>query len=245
MLACDSQMMRRMIDASVEIEFIRAPGKVCIHADRGQVEQIFMNLCVNACQALSGAGEMAVETSNRKIPVAGDPAWPELEGGSYVQLTVADDGPGVPDAVRNHLFDAFVTTKSAGRGTGLGLAVCRDIADNYEMDINTLYACCAGTTKHVGTSFSDPTHVAGGLDFLHLVAGGEDGRRLLGQLPEVIVLYNAFTGLPARHASATGFNVVIGNTVQLGFGPFLPGASEHLFQQNNRVSIFPRAARNP
>jgi trimethylamine--corrinoid protein Co-methyltransferase len=51
--------------------------------------------------------------------------------------------------------------------------VCRDITDNLELDINTLYACCTGTTKHVGTSFSDPTHVAGGLEFLQLLAGGE------------------------------------------------------------------------
>ncbi len=52
--------------------------------------------------------------------------------------------------------------------------VCRDIADNYEMDVNTLYASCAGTTKHVGTSFSDPSHVKGCFDLLHMIAGGED-----------------------------------------------------------------------
>jgi len=52
--------------------------------------------------------------------------------------------------------------------------VCRDVPDNFDMDMNTLYACCAGTTKHVGTSFSDPAHVAGGFDMLHMIAGGED-----------------------------------------------------------------------
>jgi len=52
--------------------------------------------------------------------------------------------------------------------------VCRDIEDNYEMDINTLYGCCAGTKKHVGTSFSDPSHVEGCMELLHLIAGGED-----------------------------------------------------------------------
>ena len=51
--------------------------------------------------------------------------------------------------------------------------VCRDVIDNFDMDINTLYACLAGTTKHVGTSFSDPSHVAGCFDLLHMVAGGE------------------------------------------------------------------------
>jgi len=52
--------------------------------------------------------------------------------------------------------------------------VCRDVADNLMMDMNTLYACCAGTTKHVGTSFSEPGHVADGFEMLHMIAGGED-----------------------------------------------------------------------
>jgi trimethylamine---corrinoid protein Co-methyltransferase len=55
--------------------------------------------------------------------------------------------------------------------------VCRDIPDNYEMDVNTLYACCAGTTKHVGTSFSDPAHVPGCFELLHLIAGSKEAWR--------------------------------------------------------------------
>ncbi|MBT56359.1 MAG: methyltransferase [Mameliella sp.] len=55
--------------------------------------------------------------------------------------------------------------------------VARDITDNREMDLNTIYACCSGTTKHVGTSFSDPSHVAEGLELLHMIAGGEDAWR--------------------------------------------------------------------
>lgn len=51
--------------------------------------------------------------------------------------------------------------------------VCRDVVDNFEMDINTLYACCAGTTKHVGTSFSDPSHFEGCMDLIHMISGGE------------------------------------------------------------------------
>ena len=55
--------------------------------------------------------------------------------------------------------------------------VCRDIVDNFDMDINTLFASCSGTTKHIGTSFSDPSHVAGCFEFLHMIAGGEDAWR--------------------------------------------------------------------
>ncbi|MCP5073736.1 MAG: trimethylamine methyltransferase family protein [Rhodobacteraceae bacterium] len=52
--------------------------------------------------------------------------------------------------------------------------VCRDILDNYEMDLNTIYACCSGSTKHIGTSFTEPDYVAGALEMLHMIAGGED-----------------------------------------------------------------------
>ncbi|EPX78949.1 trimethylamine methyltransferase family protein [Litoreibacter arenae] len=55
--------------------------------------------------------------------------------------------------------------------------VCRDISDNYEMDLNTIYACCRGTTKHVGTSFTEPDYVAGALELLHMIAGGEEAWR--------------------------------------------------------------------
>ncbi|SMX45119.1 trimethylamine methyltransferase family protein [Maliponia aquimaris] len=55
--------------------------------------------------------------------------------------------------------------------------VARDVTNNLEMDLNTIYACCAGTSKHVGTSFSDPSHVAEGFELLHMIAGGEDGWR--------------------------------------------------------------------
>ncbi len=78
------------------------------------------------------------------------------------------------DSTVQDLYDAARLTQALDNVHFFQRAmVCRDIADNFELDINTLYACCAGTTKHVGTSFSDPTHVAGGLDFLHLLAGGE------------------------------------------------------------------------
>ncbi len=86
----------------------------------------------------------------------------DVETGSYRDSTVKDlyDSARLTQALDNvHFFHRTM--------------VCRDIADNYEMDINTLYASCAGTTKHVGTSFSDPAHVAGCLDLLHLIVGGE------------------------------------------------------------------------
>lgn len=87
----------------------------------------------------------------------------DVEGRNYRESTVQD----LHDASR--ICDALDNIHFVQRPM-----VCRDITDNREMDLNTVYACCAGTTKHVGTSFTDPAHVAPALEMLHLIAGGED-----------------------------------------------------------------------
>jgi len=86
----------------------------------------------------------------------------DVEGRNYRESTVQDlhDAARIADRLDNiHFFQRAM--------------VCRDIADNLEMDLNTVYACCAGTTKHVGTSFTEPAFVPDALELLHLIAGGE------------------------------------------------------------------------
>ncbi|HEX9857592.1 MAG TPA: trimethylamine methyltransferase family protein [Paracoccaceae bacterium] len=79
------------------------------------------------------------------------------------------------DSTAQDLYDAARITHNLDNVHFFQRAmVCRDVPDNYDMDINTLYACLSGTTKHVGTSFSEPSHVRGCFDLLHIVAGGED-----------------------------------------------------------------------
>ena len=82
------------------------------------------------------------------------------------------------DSTAQDLYDAARITQHLDNVHFFQRAmVCRDVTDNYDMDINTLYACLSGTTKHVGTSFSDPAHVEGCFDLLHTVAGGEQAWR--------------------------------------------------------------------
>lgn len=82
------------------------------------------------------------------------------------------------DSTAQDLFDAARITHHLDNVHFFQRAmVCRDVTDNLEMDLNTLYACCAGTTKHVGTSFSDPAHVAPCFEMIHRIAGGEDSWR--------------------------------------------------------------------
>ncbi|MCB2114904.1 MAG: trimethylamine methyltransferase family protein [Rhodobacteraceae bacterium] len=79
------------------------------------------------------------------------------------------------DSTAQDLYDAARITQALDNVHFFQRAmVCRDVTDNLEMDLNTLYACCAGTTKHVGTSFSDPSHVAPCFEMIHRIAGGED-----------------------------------------------------------------------
>ena len=112
-----------------------------------------------------------------------DPQHDLLLSGTKVHFGTAGAAVHIVDVEKNDyrestakdLYDAAKLTHALDNVHFFQRAmVCRDIADNYEMDVNTLYACCAGTTKHVGTSFSDPSHVKGCFELLHMIAGGED-----------------------------------------------------------------------
>jgi PAS domain S-box-containing protein len=94
-------------------------GGARVRVDTAQFEAALLNLLVNARDAVSGKGLVQVETRQVKVK-AGEIA--DLEPGDYVRITVSDDGPGIPDQVRDRIFEPFYTTKAVGKGTGLGLS---------------------------------------------------------------------------------------------------------------------------
>jgi len=93
-----------------------------VRADPGQIEQVLMNLCANARDAMPDGGELRIATANRDVGIADANGRPGLTAGAYVVLTVADNGTGMPEHVRQSVFEPFFTTKEQGKGTGLGLA---------------------------------------------------------------------------------------------------------------------------
>jgi signal transduction histidine kinase/ActR/RegA family two-component response regulator len=117
-----NDMLQRVIGEGIRLSIDWAKDLWQVHADPGQLEQILMNLVVNARDAIETAGEIRVELRNREIEMPLPAVSGLLDIGKYVELSVSDTGRGIPDAIRPKLFEPFFTTKEVGAGTGLGLA---------------------------------------------------------------------------------------------------------------------------
>jgi PAS domain S-box-containing protein len=116
------QLLRRLLREDVELSFLTAPALGKVHADAGQIEQIVMNLVVNASDAIVGVGKVAIETGNAELDGAYAASHHEVVPGSYVMLAVTDTGTGIEPALQERIFEPFFTTKEQGKGTGLGLS---------------------------------------------------------------------------------------------------------------------------
>ncbi|HET8939904.1 MAG TPA: response regulator [Polyangiales bacterium] len=114
-------MMRRLIGEDVEYTTALLPSIGLVHADKNQLQQILMNLVVNARDAMPNGGKIVVSTQNVKV-VEGESLSAEVPPGDYVVMAVDDNGQGMDAATRARIFEPFFTTKEVGKGTGLGLS---------------------------------------------------------------------------------------------------------------------------
>jgi two-component system, cell cycle sensor histidine kinase and response regulator CckA len=114
-------MLQHLLGGSVRASFVPTPGPAWVWADAGQLEQVVMNLAVNARDAMPNGGTLTLATD----AVAVDACRAAAHGaqpGAYLLLSVGDTGSGMDEATTRHLFEPFFTTKGKGEGTGLGLA---------------------------------------------------------------------------------------------------------------------------
>ncbi len=117
-----NKLLRRLIGEDTELIVIFSPGLWLVKADPGQIEQVIVNLAVNARDAMPNGGKLVIQTANVRIPESGDPAHPGLKPGDYVMFSVTDSGSGMDAATASRIFEPFFTTKEMGKGTGLGLS---------------------------------------------------------------------------------------------------------------------------
>ena len=142
------KMLSRVIGEDIELIASLHPSLLTVKVDPGQMEQVLMNLAVNARDAMPQGGTLKMETSN--LEVSAEMARDlELAAGRYVMLRVSDSGHGMDASTMSHIFEPFFTTKPMGKGTGLGLATVYGIVKQSEGSIQVKSEVSQGTTFHI------------------------------------------------------------------------------------------------
>ena len=129
------KMLRRLIGENIELVVQLEPNLEVVRADRSQVQQVIMNLVVNAKDAMPHGGRITIRTKNVMSHQQGSSVGKDAPAGHYVALLVEDTGEGVEPAIRERIFEPFFTTKPLGRGTGLGLATVYGIVKQSKGDL--------------------------------------------------------------------------------------------------------------
>jgi|SRR5665213_378986 len=139
-------ILRRFIGRDIEFCTALNPDAGHINADPGQIEQVLVNLIVNARDAMPQGGRLTIMTANTSMDENQVKKFHDMRAGDYVMLAISDTGTGMTDEVKTHLFEPFFTTKPHGKGTGLGLATCFGIVKQSNAHIQVHSELGKGTT---------------------------------------------------------------------------------------------------
>jgi PAS domain S-box-containing protein len=176
-------ILRRVIGEHIEFRTRLAPDLAAVRADPSQIEQVIMNLVINARDAMVGGGLLIVETANVSVDEPGGGVAP----GSYVMLSISDTGEGISDDVIENIFDPFFTTKAQGVGTGLGLATVHGIVSQSSGTVRVDSEMGKGSTFLVYLPCSeDAIRVEQAEEEPGALPAGQSGRILLVEDEEIV-----------------------------------------------------------
>src|SRR5579864_4689084 len=184
-------LLEKVIGSNIEIKANLAPVLALVRADPTQVEQVLMNLCINARDAMPNGGSLIIDTSNIALDAAFCSLQPLAHPGDYAMLAITDSGTGMDAVTLDRIFEPFFTTKELGKGTGLGLATVYGIVRQHGGFLNVYSEPGVGSTFRVYLPIStlaapprdlaeDPGPVAGGTETI-LLAEDHEGLRQLAQ----------------------------------------------------------------
>ncbi len=196
-------MLGRLIGEDVRVVLGLSPEPMLANADRGQIEQILLNLAVNARDAMPTGGTMTIETAGVELDETYTAAHFDVTPGSYVALTVTDTGTGMTPEVKAHLFEPFFTTKEVGKGTGLGLATVHGIVMRAGGNVGVYSELGQGTSFKVYFPRADAAELP--------VEAPRTGARLRAGTQTVLVVEDAdvLRELVRRVLQRQGYSVLV------------------------------------
>jgi signal transduction histidine kinase len=194
------QLLERVIPAHIQTDFVAGTALPRLHVDRHQLEQVLMNLALNARDAMPDGGRLTIET--QQVVINGDyrRAHPWASPGRYVLLSVTDTGTGMPAEVRDRVFEPFFTTKPQGQGTGLGMAVTWGVVQQHGGMIHCYSEVGVGTAFKIYLPAGDISASDVGNKIVGAVPRGTERLLLADDQPHVLAAL-------ARVLSDAGYHV--------------------------------------
>ena len=188
-------MILHLMGRNVEVRLNPSAGLKSVKADAGQIEQVVVNIAMNAAEAMPNGGKLTLETANVTLDADYVSRFPELKAGEYTMLAIGDTGAGMSDEVKARVFEPFFTTKGVGKGTGLGLATCHGIIQQSGGHIAVYSELGRGTTFKIylpqaGQEMKSPTQPKASADLprgterILLVEDDPSLREMAGELLE-------------------------------------------------------------
>jgi PAS domain S-box-containing protein len=223
------KLLRRLIREDITLQTQLAPDLWQVRADPGQIEQVLVNLAVNARDAMMNGGTLTITTTNVVIDEAFVRLYPSLQAGEYVCITVSDTGIGMDEETRQRAFEPFFTTKSPGQGTGLGLATCYGIVTRHggaidlasEPEHGTVVTICLPRAPTAEPPASDAVDHSASLDGSETILLVEDDP--------------AVRSLTARVLRTHGYTVLEASTDQEAIAHAEQGTTIHLLLSDHVI----------